>query len=501
MVIKMNRGKRYDEEPKLNLKKVFGTIITIAVIVMIVITINKILSKEASKLQNEKVSYFSAYVDGKWGVISNTGELIVDTIYDEMVVVPNLEKAVFVCTYDVNEQTGEYKTKVINEKGETLFSEYDRVEVIENYDSKQNIWYENDVLRTVKNGKYGLIDYDGNKLLGNEYDSIESLKSVEGNLLVKREGKVGLVNNVGQIIVPVQYKEVRILKEGYKNEYLIIDENNNSGIISTSGTIIINPTYQDIKYISSDEIYAAKIENKWNLINKKGEILNNQYDDYTYLKGDYVIVKMGEKYGIITVAGDIKIEPTYEELEYAFSVYYIAKLNGKYGIINTDNTSVIPLEYISMTYWEDKEIIIADKTATETVLFDSNLTQKLNGIFVYEENYIKARVAGVDKYYTYKFEEKEAKDILTNNTLFVSKKNEKYGFVDNQGNVVVDYTFDEAKEQNQYGFAAVKLNGLWGSIDKTGKVVLQPQVNLDNNIYTEFIREWHLADEGYYYTK
>ena len=41
----MGKGKRYDE-PKLNLKKVFGTIITILVIIMIIVTINKILSKE-----------------------------------------------------------------------------------------------------------------------------------------------------------------------------------------------------------------------------------------------------------------------------------------------------------------------------------------------------------------------------------------------------------------------------------------------------------------------
>ena len=57
------------------------------------------------------------------------------------------------------------------------------------------------------------------------------------------------------------------------------------------------------------------------------------------------------------------------------------------------------------------------------------------------------------------------------------------------------------KEQNKYGYAAVKQNGLWGSIDKGGKAVLNPQVNLDNNIYIDFIGEWHLADEGIYYTK
>ena len=497
----MGRGKRYDNEPKLNIKKVFGTIIVIAVIIMIAITINNILNREANKISNEKITYFSAYLDGKWGVINNKGETVIKTTYDEMVVVPNTEKPVFVCAYDVDEQTGAYKSKAINEKGEALFTEYDRVEVIENYDSKQNVWFENNLLRVVKNEKYGLIDCDGKKILDTEYDQITSLKSVEENLLVKRDNKVGVVNSVGQVIIPIQYSDIKLLKEGYKNEYIIVDENGNSGVISTSGTVIVTPAYKEIKYLNSTEIYAAKIEDKWNLINKKGEVLNNQYDDYTYSKGDYVIVKQGDKYGIITTAGEVKIEPTYEDLKYAFSVYYIAKLNGKYGIINTDNTSLIPLEYESMSYWEEKDIIIADKTVTETVLFDNSLTEKLKGLFVYEDDYIKARIDGQDKYYTYKFEEKQPKDILTKNTLFVSKKNGKYGFVDSQKNVVVDYIYDEAKEQNAYGYAAIKSNGLWGAIDRTGKVVLQPQVNLDNNIYIDFIGDWHLADEGIYYTK
>lgn len=291
----MSKGKRYDDEPKLNLKKVFGTIITIAVITMIIITLNKIISKKAEEIPTEKITYFSAYVDGQWGVINSKGETIIDTTYDEMISIPNPEKPVFVCVYDVNEQTGEYKTKVINEKSEVLFADYERVEVVENFDSKQNIWYENNLLRVIKNGKYGIIDCDGNTILPCEYDEVTSLKSVGENLLVKKDNKIGLVNNVGQIIVPIEYANVKVLKEGYKNEYIIVDEQGNSGVISTSGTVIVEPKYQDIKYINSNELYVAKIENKWNLINKKGEVLNNSYDDYTYVKGDYVIVQKGRK--------------------------------------------------------------------------------------------------------------------------------------------------------------------------------------------------------------
>ncbi len=199
----MGKGKRYDE-PKLNLKKVF---ITIAVIIMIIITINKILSKKAEKISNEKLSYFSAYLDGKWGVINSKGELVIDTTYNEMITIPNPEKPVFVIVYDVNEETGEYKTKAVNDKGEALYTEYDKIETIDNFDSKQNIWYENNVLRVQKNGKYGVIDCDGNIILNCEYDEITSLKSVEGNLVVKKGDKVGLVNNLGQQIIPVEYNK------------------------------------------------------------------------------------------------------------------------------------------------------------------------------------------------------------------------------------------------------------------------------------------------------
>ena len=44
----MGRGKRYDGEQKLNLKKVFAVIIAIAVIVMFVIGIQKLFTEESN---------------------------------------------------------------------------------------------------------------------------------------------------------------------------------------------------------------------------------------------------------------------------------------------------------------------------------------------------------------------------------------------------------------------------------------------------------------------
>ena len=99
---------------------------------------------------------------------------------------------------------------------------------------------------------------------------------------------------------------------------------------------------------------------------------------------------------------------------------------------------------------------------------------QLSDVIVSEFNesdgYIKVRVGNEYKYYNFKFEERTSKDILSTNTIFLSQNEEgKYGFVDRNGNVVVNYIYDDAREQNDYGYASVKQNGLWGAVDSKGK--------------------------------
>lgn len=498
------KGRRYDTEPKLNLKKVFGVIIAIILIIYVIHSFIKLMKPDNDINNVVPSKYFAIYSDNKWGVMDQDGNLIINTTYDEMFAIPDKNKDVFIYAYDINDETGEYKTKAINAKKEELFSSYDQVQAIENYDSKQNIWYEKDVLKVQKDGKYGLIDLSGNEVLKCEYDSITALKGVTGNLLIQKDGKVGLANLTGQIIIKPEYKNVLSLKEGYKNEYIIVDENNNQGVISTSGTVLIQPKYKAVKYIDSSENFAVN-DGTWKIATSNGNILLEQgYEEIRNIKGENVVVKKDGKYGIVTTDGKAKLENKYEDLKYAFSIYYIAKKDGKFGIINLNGESIIPFDYINMYYIEEGTLVIADKTESETVIFDSNLAQKFSGIISEinkEDGYIKVYDGNNYKYYNFKFEEKEGQDILTKNTLFLSKKDGKYGFINKEGKVIVDYIYEDATEQNEYGYAAVKLNGVWGCIDKTGKRVLEPSVNLDNSIYTYFIANWHLSDNGLYFTK
>lgn len=502
-----SKGRRYNRyaEPKLNMKKVLGVIVAILVIIMVIVSIVNVIKNGEDKKKVKSYSYYTVYENGKFGVINNEGETVINPEYTEIVLIPNKDVPMFICTYDLNDQDGTYKTKVINQKNEEIFKEYSKVEAIDNFDSKQNIWYEDDVLRVEKDGKYGLINFEGKEVLPCDYDEITALKGVTNNLLVKKDGKVGLVNEKGQTIVNTEYKDIKTLKEGYKNEYIIVNDNNQYGIISTTGTVIIEPKYEDVKYLNNSEMFAIKDAGVWKLINKDNQILiDGGYDNIIEAKGENVVVEKGGKYGVVTTKNEEKIPVEYEQIKYTFSIYYIAKTGGKYGIINLNNEQVKDFNYINMDYVEKGDFIQADVSDTETVIFDNNLSEKINGIVSeinQEKGYIKVYTNNEYKYYNFKFEEKKSSDILTSNNLFLSKKDGKYGYVNKEGKVIVDYIYEDGTEQNSCGFAAVKKDGVWGSINKVGAVELEPSVNLDSNIYTTFIGKWHLNDSGLYYEK
>ncbi|MGN1270445.1 MAG: WG repeat-containing protein [Clostridia bacterium] len=502
-----SKGRRYNNyaEPKLNMKKVLGAIVAILVIIMVIVSIVNVIKNGKDRNKVKSYSYYTVYENGKFGVINNDGETVITPEYTEIIAIPNKDVPIFVCTYDVNDQEGTYKTKVINQKNEEIFKEYNKVEAIDNFDSKQNIWYEDNILRVQKDGKYGLIDFEGKEVLPCDYEEIVALKGVTNNLLVKKDGKVGLVNEKGQTIINTEYKDIKTLKEGYKNEYIIVNDNNQYGIISTTGTIIVEPKYEDVKYLNNSEMFAVKETGIWKLINKDSQILiDGGYDNIIEAKGENVVVEKGGKYGVVTTKNEEKIPVEYEQIKYTFSIYYIAKTGGKYGIINLNNEQVKDFNYTNMNYVEKGDFIQADVSDTETVIFDNNLSERISGIVSeinQEEGYIKVYTNNEYKYYNFKFEEKKSSDILTANSLFLSKKDGKYGYVNKDGKVIIDYIYEDGTEQNSCGFAAVKKDGLWGSINKIGAVELEPSINLDSNIYTTFIGKWHLNDSGLYYEK
>ena len=497
----MSRGKRY-EEPKLNLKKVFAVIIAIIVIIMFICVITGVFTKEQDLSKIVSNSYFPVFKDNKWGVINSKGETIIDPSYEEMITIPNNKKDVFLCIYDVNYETNEYKTKALNSKNEEILTGYEQIEAIQNTDQNNNLWYEENVLKVKKDNKYGIINLDGKEITSCEYEEITPILGIKDALKVKKDGKYGVINNEGTTLVETAYAGVTNLGNDNKAGFIVRNDENKYGVVNFSNQVVLEPKYEGIQKINVNDLYVVTNQGKQIIVNKDGEeVLNSDYDEIKeILKNpeNGVIFVKDSKFGLINTNKEIKIEATYEDLKEAKSGTLIAKQNGKYGIIDLSNNIKVDFKYTSIVYNEKADIYIAEKEDFTNDILDNNYTVKLTGILTTlsnEKGYIELKQDDEYKYYNFKFEEKKDNEIYTNNTLYLSKKDGKYGFVDKEGNVVVDYIYDDATKQNEFGYAAIKKDGKWGSIDEKGTVVQEPTYNLDEYLKIDFIAKWHLGKD------
>ena len=149
--------------------------------------------------------------------------MVIENTHDEMIVIPNNNKDVFVVTYDVNEHEGTFGTKVINSSGETIITGFDMIAAIDNFDSRGNIWHEDNVLLVRNNEQYGLVNFDGDEILAPQYDGITALRGTTLNFIVSNNSQVGLANENGQFIIPIQYTEILSLREGRQTKYVVVN--------------------------------------------------------------------------------------------------------------------------------------------------------------------------------------------------------------------------------------------------------------------------------------
>lgn len=497
----MSKGKRY-EEPKLNMKKVFAVIIAIIVVIMCVVMLQGILKKDEKQGKVTSKDYFAAYHNNKWGVIDSNGDTVIDPSYAEMIIVPNSKSDVFLCTYDVDYTNNTYKTKALNSKNQEILTGYDQIEAISNTDANNNLWYEGDALKVKKAEKYGLIDFSGKELVPCEYEKIEALEGIENAFKILKDGQYGIADDKGRIVIPTKYKNIDSLEKENTQKYIIQNAENKYGIVDSTNKTIVEPKYEAISKIYNDNYYVVTENGKQIVIKQDGtQVLNGNYDKIvTILKNpeDGIIYKSKDKYGIMKLSGEVVINPDYENIKETKKGVFIAKKDGKYGIIDITGNIKKEIKYKSLTYSEKADIYIAEDEEYKNEILNSDFETKLSGYLIElneTKGYIELRQNDEYKYYNFKFEEQKPSNIFNSNTLFVSKKDGKYGFVDKDGKVVVDYIYDDVTNQNTFGFAGIKKDEKWGTVNKDGKVIQEPIYDLEENLKIDFIGNWYLGKD------
>ena len=309
------------------------------------------------------------------------------------------------------------------------------------------------------------------------------------------------------------------IEEVNQFSYFTLYQNQKYGVIDTKGNIIVEAKYDKVAipnpskpvficyydYNSQEDSYSTKVYNEKNeeIFSQYEQVLPLMFQDSTAkVPYEKSVLKYKEngKYGIMDFEGKKITKAQYTSIESLLykEGYLIVGENDKYGIIDLEKNEKVGFIYNSISYNEKSDLYVAEKEDFTNDILDNTFEVKQSGILIdlnTDKGYIELRQGDDYNYFDLKLSNKKASEIFTSRTLFVDKKDGKYGFVDKDGNVIVDYIYDDATEQNEYGFAAVKQNGLWGSINSEGKNVIEPKYNLDNNLLVDFIGKWHLCED------
>lgn len=133
----------------------------------------------------------------------------------------------------------------------------------------------------------------------------------EHNLnIIEQDGKLGVTNGKGNVVVPALYHKIRINKDNSISglplrEWLILDGDNN---------FIKKVNYDTIDPIAKN-LLKVGIGNKVGLADVGGNLISElrEWKIFSF-EGQYALVKEGDKYGVLNAGGSLTVPVAYDTL-------------------------------------------------------------------------------------------------------------------------------------------------------------------------------------------
>lgn len=274
---------------------------------------------------NNKSNNFIAQFNDNYGVIDINEQIQIPFQYKY---IDYLNDSLFFAKNDLN------KFGIINQNGKLkLPFEYDN---IKNY---------RNLLITNIDEKYGVLNLTKDsiiEILKCEYDLISFLNS---SLIFKiqKNGKYGILDYNGKLIIPVEYDQIEIAQSN-NNLLFIANKNNLKSLIDKSSNIINIQNYKSIKKLYDPFSYYNIVEgfkiigtnDKAGLLDIYGhEIIPPLFDDFEFATKSLLIFKENNKYGIYDYFKNKKIiSPIYSNISYS-SIGFIGIINNEFYNLNT----------------------------------------------------------------------------------------------------------------------------------------------------------------------
>ena len=234
-----------------------------------------------------------------------------------------------------------------------------------------------------QNQKYGVIDRNGNIVIEAEYGAVQipnpskaifvcvkeyNENTKEYETVVYNEKKEVLLSNYKNVQAISIYTNVN--STPYEKSVLTYKENGKYGLINLEGKQITKPVYDEISSINYKEgTFLVKQNELEGIINMKGKVIikceyesvtsDNYYSENGNKKqAGFIVSKKtedGYRYGYANYRGTIILNPIYTQLERVTEianekgVYFIAFKNGQSGILK-NNKEILNYEYEDIQY-------------------------------------------------------------------------------------------------------------------------------------------------------
>ena len=507
--------------------KIIASSILAAVILVIAIIIGIFKLKNHINSQivdmNEKLSYEYFILSAKdgLGVIDKTGKTVIESKYND-IYIPNEEKDVFICYDDEN------NSKVLNQSGQEIFTDYENVQPINSSDNSVTEKY---LLKYEKDGLYGMIDLDENLISEALYTEISSLDNRPGRILVKKDEKFGVMDTKGNLFIDTKYDTVsaddycsstdlyqktgyivgektqdginygyinyegkylldtkyetieRALEYNDENIYLIAMQKGKKGVFKNKKKLI-DLNFQDINYSDLSDVFIVNKNGKYGFFDRNGKvILKAQYEKYS-IAGNYISVTKNDETQLFDINGNIVNTTSYTKMiETENPSYFIAEdENGYCSIISKDVK--IDQEFIQVNYAFDNYFIFTDKTGKcgviDALTQEIEINAKYDYIVLIEGTKTLQAIDGSNNFadiYSSKLEK-----IFSMSDAIVEKLDDQYTIIysendmkyfDKEGKIVENT--DVYQDRNLY---AIQQNHKWGFADSTGKDVVKCEYDI-----------------------
>lgn len=354
-----------------------------------------------------------------------------------------------------------------------------------------------------KDGLTGLVDIgDGSVLVPLEYTSVSAYP--KDFYEVETDGKTTLLLRKSDLSVAYT------LERGDRYSSLgddrdILYQNGTLKIFDKAGTPVKNMVCDDVRVVADNtenvgvNRLAVQENGKWALYDGDGEqITNAVYDDFnSRFRGDYITFRKSNKWGVMDYSGKVTIKPRWDDIilydssaslcldnkwtgtteldrepevthpiyddvgAFSENGYACFEKNGKYGLLDdAGNVMMTPRQsgriYAGVQGFDEDVFLVEGDNGPGSfgVLSGGQLVIPTDNI-IYSQ--------GINPYYA----ENEPYNL-------VYTPSGKWGYIDSQGQYVIDTKFDAAD-----GFikgrdvAMVTLNGKVCLIDRKGNVVLE----------------------------